>query len=111
MGYRNEEGKVRHRVVDNLGRLEDLTPAKLDPLIGGLNRALGRAENPAFPGEIESSKAYGNVFALHELWNDLKRFQLSLNQMGFTSGCFSDSSCLGGLDHAQPAFCRYSSPF
>ena len=70
-GYRNEEGKVRHRVVANLGRLEDLTPAKLDPLIGGLNRALGRAENPAFPVEIESSKAYGNVFALHELWNDL----------------------------------------
>jgi hypothetical protein len=70
-GYRNEQGKVRHRVVANLGRLEDLTPAKLDPLIGGLNRALGRAENPAFPVEIESSKAYGNVFALHELWNDL----------------------------------------
>jgi len=70
-GYRNEQGKVRHRVVANLGRLEDLTPAKLDPLIGGLNRALGRAENPAFPVEIESSKAYGNVFALHELWKDL----------------------------------------
>lgn len=70
-GYRNEQGKVRHRVVANLGRLEDLTPAKLDPLIGGLNRALGRAENPAFPVEIESSKAYGNVFALHEMWKDL----------------------------------------
>ena len=70
-GYRNEQGKVRHRVVANLGRLESLTPAKLDPLIGGLNRALGRAENPAFPVEIESSKAYGNVFALHELWKDL----------------------------------------
>ena len=70
-GYRNEQGKVRHRVVANLGRLESLTPAKLDPLIGGLNRALGRAENPALPVEIESSKAYGNVFALHELWKDL----------------------------------------
>ncbi|MDU9005711.1 IS1634 family transposase [Sedimentitalea todarodis] len=70
-GYRNEQGKVRHRVVANLGRLEELKPAKLDPLIGGLNRALGRSENPAFPVEIESSKAYGNVFALHELWMDL----------------------------------------
>jgi len=70
-GYRNEQGKVRHRIVANLGRLEDLSPAKLDPLIGGLNRALGRSENPAFPVEIESSKAYGNVFALHELWSDL----------------------------------------
>ena len=70
-GYRNEQGKVRHRVVANLGRLETLTPGKLDPLIGGLNRALGRSENPAFPVEIESSRAYGNVFALHELWRDL----------------------------------------
>lgn len=70
-GYRNEEGKVRHRVVANLGRLEDLNPAKLDPLINGLNRAIGRSDNTAFPVEIESSKAYGNVFALHELWNDL----------------------------------------
>jgi hypothetical protein len=70
-GYRNEEGKVRHRVVANLGRLEDLTPARLDPLINGLNRAIGRSDNTAFSVEIESSKAYGNVFALHELWNDL----------------------------------------
>src|SRR6056297_122170 len=70
-GYRNEQGKVRHRVVANLGRLEDLNPAKLDPLINGLNRAIGRIDNTAFPVEIESSKAYGNVFALHELWKDL----------------------------------------
>ncbi|GAA0300968.1 hypothetical protein GCM10008966_22020 [Rhodovulum strictum] len=70
-GYRNDEGKVRHRVVANLGRLEDLNPAKLDPLINGLNRAMGRSDNTAFPVEIESSKAYGNVFALHELWKDL----------------------------------------
>ena len=41
----------------------------------------------------------------------LKRFQRLLNQRGFTAGCFSDSSCSGGSDHAQPAFCRYSSPF
>ena len=70
-GYRNEDGKVRHRVVANLGRLEDLNPAKLDPLINGLNRAVGRSDNTAFPVEIESSRAYGNVFALHELWKDL----------------------------------------
>ena len=70
-GYRNDDGKVRHRVVANLGRLEDLNPAKLDPLINGLNRASGRIDNTAFPVEIESSKAYGNVFALHELWKDL----------------------------------------
>ena len=68
---RNEEGKVCHRVVANLGRIEDLHPAKLDPLINGLNRAIGRSDNTAFPVEIESSRAYGNVFTLHELWKDL----------------------------------------
>lgn len=57
-GFRNEEGKVRHRVVANLGRLEDLTPAKLDPLINGLNRVLGRAENIA--SEITQS-ALNNI--------------------------------------------------
>ena len=70
-GYRNDEGKVRHRVVANFGRLEDLHPAKLDPLINGLNRAIVRSDNTAFSVEIESSKAYGNEFALHELWKDL----------------------------------------
>jgi len=30
-GYRNEDGKVRHRVIATLGRIEDLTPRKLDP--------------------------------------------------------------------------------
>lgn len=70
-GYRTETGKVRHRVVANLGRLEELSPQKLDPLINGLNRVLGRTENTAFAVEVESAKAYGNVFALHELWKDL----------------------------------------
>lgn len=70
-GYRNEEGKVRHRVIANLGRLEELSPQKLDPLINGLNRVLGRSQNTAFPIEVESAKAYGNVFALHEIWKDL----------------------------------------
>ena len=70
-GYRNEDGKVRHRVIANLGRLEDLSPQKLDPLINGLNRVLGRSQNTAFPIEVESAKAYGNVFALYELWKDL----------------------------------------
>ena len=46
-GYRNEAGKVHHRVIANLGRVDELTPEKLDPLINGLNRVLGRAENTA----------------------------------------------------------------
>lgn len=70
-GYRNEAGKVRHRVAANLGRLDDLTPQKLDPLINGLNRAVGRLENTAHEITYDSSRAYGDVFALHELWKEL----------------------------------------
>jgi len=70
-GFRDDDGKVRHRVVANLGRIDDLTPQKLDPLIKGLNRVLGRSENTAFDVVPESAKSYGDVFALHELWKDL----------------------------------------
>ena len=70
-GFRDDAGKVRHRVVANLGRLDDLTPQKLDPLINGLNKVLGRAENTACEVVAETARAYGDVFALHELWKVL----------------------------------------
>jgi len=70
-GHRDELGKVRIKVVANLGRLDKLSPGKLDPLINGLNRAVGRLENTASDVSYESSLAYGDVFALHELWKDL----------------------------------------
>ena len=70
-GYRDDAGKVRHRVVANLGRVDGLTPEKLDPLINGLNRVLGRAENTSSILEHEPAQSFGDVFALHELWKDL----------------------------------------
>jgi transposase len=78
-GYRTDEGKVRHKVVANLGRIDDLTPDKLDPLINGLNRALGRAENTSSEVIAESARSYGDVFALHELWKELG-FDRALNR-------------------------------
>ena len=69
--YRTESGATRQRVIANLGRLDKLEPKHLDPLINGLNRALGRAVNPAQPVSYDSALAYGDVFALHQLWNDL----------------------------------------
>jgi len=59
------------RVVTNLGRLDKLAPEKLDPLINGFNRAVGRAESRASEGVQEPGLAHGNVFALHELWREL----------------------------------------
>ena len=69
--FRNDAGKVRTRVVANLGRLDQLTPERLDPLINGLNRAAGRAENTASEVIQEPGRSFGDVFALHELWREL----------------------------------------
>ncbi len=68
--FRNGDA-VRQRVIANLGRLDQIEPKHLDPLINGLNRALGRSEPTAQPVEYDSSRAFGDVFALHALWNEL----------------------------------------
>nr|WP_206615615.1 hypothetical protein [Solirhodobacter olei] len=62
-GHRDETCEVRIKVVANLGRLDRLSPAKLDPLINGLNRAVGRLENTEDDISYESSVGYGDVFA------------------------------------------------
>jgi transposase len=77
--FRNDRGQVRVRVIANLGRLDRLSPDKLDPLINGLNRALGRTENTSSEIVQEAGRAHGNVFALHELWCELG-FQKALNR-------------------------------
>jgi len=77
--FRNERGQVRVRVIANLGRLDRLSPDKLDPLINGLNRALGRTENTSSEIIQEAGRALGNVFALHELWCELG-FQKALSR-------------------------------
>lgn len=77
--FRNDRGQVRVRVIANLGRLDRLSPDKLDPLINGLNRALGRTENTSSEIIQEAGRAHGNVFALHELWCELG-FQKVLNR-------------------------------
>lgn len=70
--YRNEAGSPRQRVVANLGRLDRLSDADLDPLIGGLQRALGRAPADAQDAPtFESAKAFGDLFALQSLWEEL----------------------------------------
>ena len=69
--FRNDSGKVRTRVIANLGRLDQITPEKIDPLINGLNRAVGRAKNTSSDIVQEPGLSFGDVFALRELWRDL----------------------------------------
>lgn len=78
-GHRDKAGKVRIKVVANLGRLDKIKPGKLDPLINGLNRAAGRLENTASDVTYDSSLGFGDVFALHEIWKDLG-FNRALNR-------------------------------
>jgi hypothetical protein len=68
--FRNAAGQPRQRVVANLGRLDQLTDKDLDPLIGGLQRALGRSTTPPAV-TFDSARAFGDLFALHELWRSL----------------------------------------
>jgi transposase len=69
-GFRTEAG-VRQRVVANLGRLDHLEGAKLDPLIHGLQRALGRVPVSAPVPQYDTALAFGDVYALNELWSSL----------------------------------------
>lgn len=68
--YRNEEGQPRQRVIANLGRLNKLSFKDLDPLIDGLQRALGRSTSTSRV-TFDTARAFGDLFALHGLWQEL----------------------------------------
>ncbi|HSH47576.1 MAG TPA: IS1634 family transposase [Halomonas sp.] len=69
--YRDERGKPRQRVIANLGRLDRLTDKDLEPLIGGLQRALGRVPESGAEIRFESARPFGDLYALHQLWAEL----------------------------------------
>lgn len=69
--YRNAEGAPRQRMVANFGRLDQLSEKELAPLIGGLERAIGRKPSTAPKVEFEAAKAFGDLYALHQLWREL----------------------------------------
>ncbi len=78
--FRNEAGQPRQRVIANLGRLDQLTDKDLDPLINGLQRALGRSvEVPSVA--FDSSRSFGDLFALHGLWQELGLDRANLGRM------------------------------
>jgi hypothetical protein len=77
--YRNEAGQPRTRIIAKLGRANKLKDGTLDALIRGLTRVAGREEPPKLNVTFDAALSYGNVFALHELWNDLG-FDHALNR-------------------------------
>lgn len=71
--YRDDAGRPKQRTVATLGRLDQLT-TELDSVISGLLRITGKAAPAAAsPPAIsfESARAFGDVWALTELWNSL----------------------------------------
>ena len=75
--YRDEHGKPKQRTVATLGRLDQLD-GQLDQVIAGLARATGKPIAVTEPPAIvfESARAFGDVWALTELWHELGFDQL-----------------------------------
>lgn len=69
--FRNEEGKVKQRTLATLGRLDRMDGA-LESVIQGLMKVTGRAAPTASPAlAFESSRAFGDLWALQQLWHTL----------------------------------------
>ncbi len=70
-GYRDAEGKVKQRVIANLGRVDQLKERDLDPLIRGLQPATGQTAPPASTPEFDPARSFGDPWALDQLWGAL----------------------------------------
>ena len=75
--FRDDAGRVKKRTVATLGRVDQIA-GELHSVIDGLSRIAGR--EPPAPGSrslaaqslsFEAARAYGNVWALTQLWNEL----------------------------------------
>lgn len=70
-GYRDEAGRVKQKIIANLGRLAKMGEKDLSALIHGLQRAVGRPETLREPPKFDSSKAFGDVWVVHQFWHEL----------------------------------------
>lgn len=70
--FRDEHGKPRQRTLATIGRVDE-TDGQVDALLGGLLRAKGRSlgETSAPQVRFESALAFGDVWALDQLWHEL----------------------------------------
>lgn len=71
-GYR-KDGKVRHKIVGNLGRIEDLQEGAIDSLIQHLTKFSKEMWIKSHPEDLTVlwSKQWGPVIAFKRLWEEL----------------------------------------
>jgi len=73
--YRDQDGKVRHRILLHLGPTDKFLQKDVDTLINGLLRAKGLTLQD-LDSEIDNVKAFGQIWALIHLWKELKMSQI-----------------------------------
>ena len=75
--FRDKAGKVKKRTVATLGRLDQIA-GDLDSVLRGLLKVSGRDPSAIDPPAIQfdSARAFGDLWALNELWNTLRTHDL-----------------------------------
>jgi hypothetical protein len=71
--YRDDDGRPKQRTVATLGRLDQLD-SQVESVISGLLRVTGKTAPAAAPTPsvtFESTRDFGDVWTLTELWNEL----------------------------------------
>jgi len=79
---RREEGKVRQKVLCNLGRMEDLQDGKLDDLIRSLAKFSQNSSVVSVAEDLfaDWSKEYGPTMIFRRLWEKLGLHEI-INQL------------------------------
>ena len=73
--FRNDEGKVKHRTIATLGRLDKLGE-ELNAVVDGLARVTGRTLPDSPSIEFQTAKSFGDIWALTQLWSQVGFDQL-----------------------------------
>jgi transposase len=68
--YRDDNGRPKQRTIATLGRLDQIGP-ELQSVIAGLYRLTGKAMPEATDIAFESARAFGDVWTLTQLWQQL----------------------------------------
>ena len=70
--FRDPDGKVKKRTVATLGRLDQIA-GDLDSVVRGLLKVSGKSGDAldAPSVQFDPAKAFGDLWALNELWNTL----------------------------------------